>query len=214
MTMDRIGRLRGSAEVADDAFQESMARLSVHLATRRPTHALPDLQPPRQPIRIGWPYALLAAIVGVGAVGYPAYTWLMRDGAPRAAPPAPVLAAVAVAPEPAAPPAPPSLAPKAEAAAPVDVLAAIPPPPPPAPPISLPAPAETTVPQPDIALNRAEIVEVQNRLASLGIDPGPIDGIAGPRTAAGVEAYETRAGRAVTGKADRGLLARLRQGPR
>ncbi len=218
--MERMGRLGGSAEVADDAFHESMARLSVHLATRRPTHALPDPLPPRQPFRIAWPYVLLVAIVGVGAGGYPCYKWLMQDDAPRTAAqrvatavpaPAPVLAAVAVAPEPAAPAPPASTPPKVEAASPVDVLAAIPQPPPPAPPITLPAPADMTVPQPEVALSRAEIVEVQKRLASLGINPGPIDGIAGPRTAAGVEAYETRAGHTVTSKVDRRLLALLRQ---
>lgn len=219
--MDRMGRLSGSAEVADDAFHESMARLSVHLATRRPTHALPDLVPPPRPFRIAWPYVLLVAIVGAGAVGYLYYKWLMQDDAPRAAAqrvvtavpaPTPVAAAVAVAPQFAAPAPPPSMRPT-EAASPVDVLAAIPEPPPPAPPVSLPAPAEATPPQPEVALNRAEIVEVQERLASLGINPGPIDGIVGPRTAAGVESYETRVGHAVTGKADRDLLELLRQDP-
>lgn len=218
--MDRMGRLGGSAEVADDGFHESMARLSVHLATRRPTHALPDPLPPRRPFRIAWPYVLLVAIVGAGAVGYPYYKWLMQDDAPRTAvqrvataEPAPVLAAVAVAPEPAAPAPPASTPPKAEVASPVDVLAAIPEPPPPAPPVSLPAPANAAAPQPEVALNRAEIVEVQKRLAALGINPGPIDGIIGPRTAAGAAKYETRVGHAVSDKVDRGLLALLRQDP-
>lgn len=221
--MDRMGRLGGPAEAADDVFHESMARLSVHLATRRPAHTLPDPLPPSRPFRIAWPLVLLVAIVGAGAVGYPYYKWLMQDEAPRAvAPqvatavpaPAPALAAVSVAPEPAAPPPSPAIPPPAaEAATPVDVPAAIPQPPPPAPPVSLQAPADATAPQSKVALSRAEIVEVQKRLASLGINPGPIDGIVGPRTAAGAEKYETRVGHAATGKVDRSLLGLLRQDP-
>jgi hypothetical protein len=214
MTMDRLGRLGGSAEVADDSFHESMARLSVHLATRKPTHELPDPLPPPRRFRVAWPYVLLVAIVGAGAVGYPYYKWLAQDDAPHVASqkvatatpaPAPVLAAVAVAPEPAPPPPPAEV----QHPAPVDVAAEIPAPPPPAPPVSLPA----ATPQPEIALSRTEIVEIQKRLASLGINPGPIDGIPGPRTIASVQKYETRAGHPVTGKVDRSLLALLRQDP-
>jgi hypothetical protein len=215
--MDRKGRLGGSA-VADDAFQESMARLSVHLATRHPTHELPDLLPPPRRFQVAWPYVLLVAIVGAGAVGYPYYRWLMQDDAPRAAAqrvaaaapaPAPVLAAVAVAPEPG--PFPPTA--KIQSPAPVDVVSEIPAPPPPAPPVTLPALASTAALQPEVALSRAEIIEVQKRLASLGINPGPTDGLPGPRTTAGVQQYEARVGHAATGKVDRRLLALLRQDP-
>lgn len=214
--MDRMGRVR-SAEIADESFQESMARLSVHLATRHPTHELPDLLPPPRRFQVAWPYVLLVAIIGAGAIGYPYYRWLMQDDAPRvaaqqvvaAAPaPAPVLAAVAVAPEPGAPP--PA---KVEPASPVDVAAAIPPPPPPAAPVSLPASTGTAAAQPEVALSRTEIVEVQKRLASLGINPGPIDGLLGPRTSASVQKYETRVGHSATGKVDRSLLMLLRQDP-
>jgi peptidoglycan hydrolase-like protein with peptidoglycan-binding domain len=175
--------------------------------------------PPGRPFRVTWPIVLLVAIIGAGAVGYPYYNWLMHDDPPRAAAqqvaaaapaPAPVLAAVAVAPEPTAPP-PPASPPKTEAASPVDVLAAIPQPPPPAPPVSLPAPADATAPQPEVALSKAEIAEVQKRLASLGINAGLVDGIVGPRTTAAAQSYETRIGHAVTGKVDRGLLALLRR---
>jgi hypothetical protein len=199
-----------------------MARLSVHLATRRPTHALPDPLPTPQPFRVAWPYVLLIAIVGAGAAGYPYYQWLMRDDAPRAAAsrvaattaaPAPVLAAIPVATEPAPPPRPADPPIKAEPAAPIDVAAAIPPPPPPAPPVTLPTSGSTSAP-PETALSRAEIVEVQKRLASLGMTPGPIDGVIGPLTTASVQKYEERSGHAVTGKADRGLLALLRQDPK
>jgi peptidoglycan hydrolase-like protein with peptidoglycan-binding domain len=79
--------------------------------------------------------------------------------------------------------------------------------------VSLPAAAVESAPQPEIALSRTEIVEIQKRLASLGINPGPIDGVPGPRTIASVQKYETRVGRAATGKVDRSLLALLRQDP-
>ena len=111
--MDRTERLGRSAEMADDTFQESMSRLSAHLSTRRPTHTLPDLLPPPRSFRIAWPYVLLVAIVGAGAVGYTYYRWLVQDDVPHPAPshvaaaipaPTPVLAAVAVAPEAAPPP--------------------------------------------------------------------------------------------------------------
>jgi hypothetical protein len=207
--------------MADDTFQESMSRLSAHLSTRRPTHALPDLLPPPRPFRVAWPYVLLAAIVGAGAIGYPYYQWLVQDDAPHPATshvaaaipaPTPVLAAVAVAPEAAPPPPPVSRPAKTEAVA-VDMAAAIPAPPQSAPPVTLPAPASTTAPEPEIALSRSEIVELQKRLASLGLNPGPIDGVIGPRTTASAQKYQAKVGRAVTGKVDRGLLALLRRDP-
>ena len=207
--MDRMGRLGGSAEVAnDDAYQESLARLSLHLATRRPTHVLPDPLPPPPERSRPWSYVLLIAIAV--AIAYPSYRWLTHDGAPRIAAttpaPAPVLAAIATAPEP-----PPTAPTKVEPAGPVDLAAAIPPPPSPTPPVASPAPETTAAPQLDVALTRTEIVEIQKRLASLGLNPGPIDGVAGQRTVVSVQKYETRGGHAASGKVDRSLLALLRQ---
>ena len=220
--MDRMGRLGGSAEVSNDTFQDSMARLSVHLATRHPTHALPELLPPPRRFRVAWPYVLLAAIVGAGAVAYPYYQWLVQDDAPgpsahhvTAAISArtPVLAAIAVAPE-SAPPPPPARAPAKVEPPVIDVAASIPAPPEPAPPVTLPGPSTSPAPQtPEIALSRSEIVEIQKRLTSLDINPGPIDGVIGPRTTASVQKYEAKVGHAVTGKVDRSLLALLRQDP-
>ncbi|MBS0525247.1 MAG: peptidoglycan-binding protein [Proteobacteria bacterium] len=218
--MDRTGRLGGSAEIADAAFHDSLNRLSLHLATRRPTHTLPDPMPPHRRLRIAWPYVVLIAIAVAGAAGYPYYEWLVRDDAPRPAasrvvapPPAPVLAAVTVAAEPAPPPRPPEPSAEVDAPKPIDVAAAIPAPPPAAPPVTVPAPADTASPQPEVALSGAEIAEIQKRLTSLGIDPGPIDGVVGPRTTASVQRYEAKIGHAVTGRADRSLLALLRQDP-
>jgi Putative peptidoglycan binding domain len=217
--MDRMGRLGGSAEVSEDTFQDSMARLSVHLATRHPTHALPDPLPPPRRFAIAWPYVLLVAIVGAGAVAYPYYRWLVQDDAPRPSAhhvtaaisvPTPVLAAIAVGPE----AAPPARTPAKTEPPVVDVAASIPAPPEPAPPVTLPEPQASPAPQaPEIALSRSEIIEIQKRLASLDINPGPIDGVVGPRTTAGAQKYEAKVGRDVTGKVDRGLLALLRQDP-
>lgn len=220
--MDRLGRRGGSAEIADGSFHESMARLSVHLATRKPTHELPDLLPPPRRFRVAWPYALVVTIIGAGAIAiaYPYYKWLVQDDAPRVVPqhvatatavPAPVVAAAAVAPEPAAPP-PPAPA-EVQHPAPVDVAAEIPAPPPPEPPVTLPASVGAAAPQAEIALSRSEIVEVQKRLVSLGIDIGRADGVVGPRTTAGARSYEQRVGQPATGKVNRSLLALLRQDP-
>ena len=214
--MDRMGRLGGSAEIAEDGFQESMSRLSVHLATRRPTHALPDPLPPPRRFRAAWPYVLLVAIVAAGAVSYPYYKWLVQDDAPHAAAPrvataapapTPVLASVAVAPEPASP------LPAKVHPAPIDVAAMIPAPPPPAPPVTVPAPDGKAASQAEVALTWSEVAEIQKRLAALGIDVGQADGVIGPRTIAGTQKYETRVGHAVTGKVNRSLLTLLRQDP-
>jgi hypothetical protein len=211
--MDRMGRLSGSAEIADDdAYQESLARLSHHLATRRPTHVLPDPLPPPKRSR-PWSYVLL--IVIAAAIAYPSYQWLTHDGVPRpatprivatAAAPAPVLASIAA--TPAAPPDPPA---KVQPATLVDLAAAIPPPPSPAPPVTSSPPEATAAPQPDVALTRAEIVEIQKRLAALGFNPGQVDGVIGRRTVVSAQAYEARLGRTVTDKIDRNLLVLLRQ---
>lgn len=224
--MDRTGRTGGSAEVVDDGFQESLSRLSLHLATRRPTHhPLPEPPPPRR-FRVPWPYVVLIAIVAAGGAGYPYYRWVVNDDGSRvakpqpgvamaASKPRPVEAAIAVAPDPGPPPAPaePPVEARPPEPKPIDVAAEIPPPPPPAPPVVVPVPTDTVVSPPESALAQTDIFEVQKRLASLGIDPGPIDGVVGPRTIAGVQKYEQRVHHAVTGKVDRSLLSLLRQDP-
>jgi len=55
-----------------------------------------------------------------------------------------------------------------------------------------------------------EIREIQTLLADRGYDPGPIDGMMGPRTAAAIREYEKEADLEPTGEATHGLLARLR----
>lgn len=55
-----------------------------------------------------------------------------------------------------------------------------------------------------------EIKDIQTLLAERGYDPGPADGIMGPRTAAAIRRYQEDANLEPTGEATRGLLARLR----
>lgn len=50
---------------------------------------------------------------------------------------------------------------------------------------------------------------VQEGLAALGYDPGPIDGVAGPKTRAAIGDFQTAAGLAPDGTASPALLARL-----
>jgi peptidoglycan hydrolase-like protein with peptidoglycan-binding domain len=58
-----------------------------------------------------------------------------------------------------------------------------------------------------------DIREVQGRLQSLGFDPGPLDGAAGPKTAAAVTRYQQEHGLQATGIADRDTLDELRREP-
>jgi hypothetical protein len=61
------------------------------------------------------------------------------------------------------------------------------------------------------ALNAADIREIQTRLQSLGLKPGPVDGVAGPQTTAAIQGYLRSRGQAMPARADRALLERLRQ---
>lgn len=55
-----------------------------------------------------------------------------------------------------------------------------------------------------------EVAEIQRLLADRGYDTGPVDGVMGPRTAAAIRQYQEEADIQPTGRATRGLLARLR----
>jgi peptidoglycan hydrolase-like protein with peptidoglycan-binding domain len=72
-------------------------------------------------------------------------------------------------------------------------------------------PAPATAPEPEIALTWAEILEVQKRLGTLGMNPGPVDGIVGPLTTRGAQRYEELRGGPVSGRVDRRLLRLLQQ---
>lgn len=63
--------------------------------------------------------------------------------------------------------------------------------------------------QAEAAPSRALVRAVQERLAALGYDPGPIDGVAGPQTRAAVGDFQAAVGLAPDGGASPALLARL-----
>jgi hypothetical protein len=218
MAMDTTQDWRSSVEVDDDTFQQSLARLSQQIAARRSAVLLPAPLPPLRREWKAWPFLLLIAVAGAAAAGYHYAAFvdgdllLTRPGLAEAsiAPPAPVLAAVAVAAAPAATvPAPaPSITtqepvPAAERAAPTPIEIASP--------ASETPPGPAIPPEPENALSRAEVLEVQKRLVALGISPGPLDGIVGPLTAGGVQQYEQLRGGPVSGKVDRRLLQLLKQ---
>lgn len=56
------------------------------------------------------------------------------------------------------------------------------------------------------------VTEIQQRLAQLGYDAGPADGIAGPRTESAIRAYQRDNGLLVDGRASRELAELLRAG--
>ncbi|MEL6574822.1 MAG: peptidoglycan-binding domain-containing protein, partial [Pseudomonadota bacterium] len=75
------------------------------------------------------------------------------------------------------------------------------------PPLLAPSPAVAQeVAEPD----RAGVAELQTNLNALGYDAGPADGLAGPRTAAAIEAWQRDRGLSVTGRADTAILETLR----
>ena len=59
------------------------------------------------------------------------------------------------------------------------------------------------------ALNRTETMDLQWNLAVHGYDPGPADGVAGPRTRAAIERYQIDAQLPVDGRASAALLDHL-----
>jgi hypothetical protein len=81
------------------------------------------------------------------------------------------------------------------------------------------APVESNLPVPTTRasdqseLSYSEVLELQTLLQSLGMRPGFLDGIPGPRTAAAIKRYEESRGQPQTGNLDRELLKRLRQAP-
>lgn len=166
----------------DDAFEQSIARLSLHLATRPPPSPLEELPPvPRR--SAGRHYLIAFALLGLSAAvyWYPQVVDQTTSSVPEAtvaeaapSPPPPALEATITVAE--APGAAESV--MAVAVAPVEASPVT---------TALTQPAMPTVDQ--FPRSSAEIMDIQRRLASSGIDPGPIDGIAGPRTLAAIQRY-------------------------
>lgn len=63
---------------------------------------------------------------------------------------------------------------------------------------------------PERDLTRSEIVEVQERLSTLGFSPGTADGIAGPRTNDAIGKFEETIGLPTNGQANASILSALR----
>ena len=190
----------------DEPFRQSLADLSRQLASRVPIEP-PEFDPkvadelppePTEPARRHrlW-LGVLALLVGVGLAG----AIHLLIGAP-AEPPQSPRTMVAVVPPPA--PVPP---PNADALAPNRPVTVDAPPPPVAPII-----IEVTV-LPKVKLEGYEVMEIQSRLKAAGLNPGPLDGVAGGQTASAIKEYETAKGQPATGKPDRALLLQLRQEP-
>jgi peptidoglycan hydrolase-like protein with peptidoglycan-binding domain len=59
-------------------------------------------------------------------------------------------------------------------------------------------------------LRHDEMTELQSALQRFGYDPGPIDGLLGPRTLAAIRAYKSATGLPVDGGVSYALLLRLR----
>jgi hypothetical protein len=180
--------------------------------------------------RAGWGYAIAWALgIGVGAVAAGAFVGYLVNGPPGHSPSHRHIADVAP-PTPVAPPTAQEIAGSGSAsttsrpattmatAAPASQAASSPttaagtalPPIPPAKPR---AQASSSVPPSPPLSSANDIREVQGRLASLGFDPGPIDGAAGPKTAAAVTRYQQAHGLQPTGIADRDTLEELRREP-
>jgi hypothetical protein len=74
---------------------------------------------------------------------------------------------------------------------------------------AIPALSLATVDTDQRPIGPADVRRAQQALASLGFDPGPVDGVVGPRTRTAITAYERQAGLPQTGRITRALLQRL-----
>ena len=212
------GSDKGESVDQEEAFRRSLAEFTHQLAARQtpeppdfPIAADEDDAPARRPARRWYRLALMATLATGVLAG--AMAFLGKNAPPSSAKMSPPATAAALTlPAPANGPAPPN---GSDFAAP-----AASPPPSPAPPpdqsqaLAVPSPppveAPATTSRPPTRLDAPAIQEVQTRLQSLGLNPGPVDGVAGPRTRAAIKRYEQSKGRVATGKADSTLLDTLR----
>ncbi len=76
-----------------------------------------------------------------------------------------------------------------------------------------PPPQPDTPPDPPDDTPTMTIREAQRLLVAAGFDPGPVDGLYGPKTRAGLQAFQRHVGIAVTGRLDAATIKALRGGP-
>ena len=69
---------------------------------------------------------------------------------------------------------------------------------------------ETTVPQATTYVDKPTVLAVQSALKAKGFDPGPIDGVFGPKTAAAIKKMQASVSIPTTGVIDYGVLSTLR----
>ena len=83
----------------------------------------------------------------------------------------------------------------------------------PAPPVNSPPQPAAAAPQIDenAPLTPGEVRDLQARLKALGFDPGDIDGIPGPQTAAAIRRFEASRSLTPAGGVDRRTLQRLKE---
>jgi peptidoglycan hydrolase-like protein with peptidoglycan-binding domain len=74
--------------------------------------------------------------------------------------------------------------------------------------------SSTTADMPSPAPVQAEVRTAQEKLRDNGYEPGPIDGIWGPRTAAAVSQYQRKEKMTVTNRLDPETLGKLDGAPR
>jgi hypothetical protein len=187
---------------SDAPFRRSLEHLSEQLASRRPeapTHIDAPVRDPDEPPR-GIRPALKVVAATMLAIAIVATIYSFRQthqipAAPKVAEAHPVAAPVETK-HAQVPAAPQNIAPPSESASPP----------------AAPAPQQATAPPAPrpTPLDTAGIREVQTRLRSLGIDPGPVDGVMGPRTERAVRSYIDRRGKGPLGL-DSELLKQLRQ---
>jgi len=72
----------------------------------------------------------------------------------------------------------------------------------------------TAAPGDEVALDAALTSEVQTKLAELGYQPGPVDGVMGPKTRGAIRRYQVVEGLPVDGRVTETFLARLSGAPK
>jgi hypothetical protein len=209
-----LGFARPRPVANDDVrpFRQSLEELSRQLAARRPQEPPPfdptaevelppkPTKPARRSRRRGPLLPLLALALGVALA---AAVHAMISPSPE-----PQTPRAAIAPPPLPNPVPPPSAAEIAPAKPVTID----PPPPPIAPVVVAAPEHAAAPKG--RLEGYEIMEAQTRLKTIGLNPGPLDGLSGEQTVAAIKQYEASKSRPQTGKLDRELLKQLRQEPK